>query len=166
MMDFVAAECGIRQLQARYADAIWRKDAAAVGDCFTLDGEWRIGGSIMRGRAEVVTALEGVFPRFKRILMTFRTPIVELGDGVASSRTYVSENSVFADGTPFGPVGIYFDRCVREDNVWRFAWRLFQTHYAGPPDLSGDFYDVPDYGPPPAMPPLDENTVSRADVVS
>jgi len=163
MHEFVAAECGIRQLHARYADAVWRKDAAAVGICFAEDGEWRVGGAVMCGRQRVVAAMGNVFPRFTRILMTFRTPIVELGEaGTASARTYVSENSVYADGTPFAPIGIYFERFVREAGDWRFKWRLFQTNYAGPPDLSGTFFDVPDYGAPPALPPLDEITIDRS----
>ena len=31
MQDFVATECAIRQLHARYADAVWRKDANSFG---------------------------------------------------------------------------------------------------------------------------------------
>ena len=40
MTNFVAAEAGIRQLQACCADAIWRKDADALGDCFAEDAVW------------------------------------------------------------------------------------------------------------------------------
>lgn len=32
LTDFIAAESGIRQLQARYADAVWCKDYEAFGD--------------------------------------------------------------------------------------------------------------------------------------
>lgn len=164
MTDFVAAEAAIRQLHARYVDAVWRQDVDAFGDCFAQDAEWRVGGKIMRGRAEVMEFMRGVFPQFERLLMTFRTPILEVGDGIASGRTYVSENSRFADGKPFGPIGIYFEHFVEESDRWRFKWRLFQTNYAGLPDLTGTFFDVPDYGPPPAMPPLDEPTYDRSGV--
>ncbi len=54
----------------------------------------------------------------------------------ATARTYVSE----------------------QDGRWRFIWRMFQTQYSGPLDLSGQWYDLPDYGPPPGVPPLDEAT--------
>ncbi|MEZ5735947.1 MAG: nuclear transport factor 2 family protein [Novosphingobium sp.] len=162
MTEFVVAECAIRQLHARYVDAVWRKDMDAFGDCFAEDAEWRVAGQVMRGRTEIVKAMGGAFQNYRRILMTFRTPILEVGDGVASGRTYVSENSQFADGRPFGPIGIYFERFVDEGDRWRFKWRLFQTNYAGPPDLSEPFFDVPDYGPPPGMPPLDEMTIDRS----
>ena len=58
----------------------------------------------------------------------------------------------------------YFEHFVDEGDAWRFKWRLFQTHYVGPPDMTGTWFDVPDYGAPPAMPPLDEVTYDRSGV--
>jgi ketosteroid isomerase-like protein len=162
MNEFVAAETGIRQLHARYVDAVFRKDIEAFGDCFAEDAEWRVGGSVMRGREQVKKAMGAAFANYTRILMTFRTPIVDISDGVVSARTYVSENSQFTDGRPFGPIGIYFERFVKEGDRWLFKWRLFQTNYAGPPDLSSAFFDVPDYGAPPALPHVDEITIDRS----
>ena len=163
MPDFAAAETAIRQLHARYADAVWRQDTASFGECFAPDAEWRVGGQVMRGRGEITGFIECAFPLYRRIFMTFRTPIVALtGDGEAVARTYVSEQSLFADGTPYAPIGIYFDRASVIGGEWLFTWRMFQTQYSGPPDLSGEWYDLPDYGPPPGMPPLDEVTYDRS----
>jgi uncharacterized protein (TIGR02246 family) len=163
MQDFVAAECAIRQLHARYADAVWRKDPQSFGALFAEDAEWRVGGQIMRGRVAIEAFISGAFPLYCRILMTFRTPIVDLmPDGTAVARTYVTENSLFADGTPFAPIGIYFDRFKLVEGRWLFAWRMFQTHYIGEPDLKGEWYDMPEYGAPPGMPPLDEVTFDRS----
>jgi ketosteroid isomerase-like protein len=164
MSEFVATEMAIRQLHQRYVDAVFRKDADAFGDCFAEHAQWRVGGRVMRSRAEAVAMMKGVFPQFRRILMTFRTPILTVGEGVATGRTYVTEHSLFADGRPFAPIGIYFEHFVDEGDAWRFSWRLFQTHYVGPPDLSGEWFDVADYGPPPAMPPFDEITYDRSGV--
>jgi hypothetical protein len=76
MTDFVDAEVGTRQLLARYADAVWRKDFVAFGDCFTEDGEWRLGGRVIKGRAACAKFLEDVMPYFDRVLMTMGTPIM------------------------------------------------------------------------------------------
>ena len=163
MSNFVAVEAAIRQLHARYADAVWRKDSASFGALFADDAQWRVGGQVMRGRAAIKTFIEGVFPLYRRILMTFCTPIVNLAaDGTATARTYVTENSLFADGTPFAPIGIYFDRFAVVDGRWLFSWRMFQTQYVGEPDLKGEWFDMPEYGPPPGMPPLDEVTFDRS----
>lgn len=165
MMDTMRAEFEIRQLHARYAHAIYRQDAASVAELFADGGEWRVGGQIMRGREEIVSFLGGVFPQFRRLVMLFYTPVVSVGDGEISSRAFVVERSQFADGTPFAPVGIYFDRFVEVDGHLLFKWRLFQTQYGGPPDMAAPFYDdLPDYGAPPAMPPLDEGTIDRSGV--
>ncbi len=158
MTDFVEAEAGIRQLHARYIDAVWRKDLDAFGDCLTEDSEWRIGGAVLNGRANIVAHFGNILPRFQRILMTFRPAILDVGDGVATGRTYVTEQSVLADGRPFFAIGIYFERFVLQGTRWRAGWRLFQTQYAGPPDFSAPFIDTVDFGAPPAMPALDQPT--------
>lgn len=155
MSDFVVAECMIRQLHAHYVDAVWRKDIEAFGDCFGEDCEWRIAGKVMRGRDEIVRFMSQVFPLFNRILLTMRTPCLEVGDGVASARTYFTENSQMTDGTPLAAIGSYYERFVDQGDRWRFSWRVFRTEYAGSPDFTGPFYENPDYGPPPAMPPMD-----------
>lgn len=166
MTEFHVAEAAIRQLHAHYVDAVWRKDLIAFGDCFTEDAEWRISGMVLRGRADIVEFMRGVFPRYRWILLNFRTPSLEVEKGMASGRTYVSEQSVFADGRPFGPIGIYYERFVDQGNRWRFSWRLFHTSYIGPPDLSGSFFENPDFGPPPEMPALDTPSYDRSGILT
>ena len=162
MTDFVKAEAGIRQLHARCADAVWRKDAAAFGDCFAKDGEWRIAGLVMKGRDHIGATFGQIMTRFERVLMTFRTPILEVGPGIASGRTYVTEQTAIADGTRALAISTYFERFVEDGDRWLFTWRLFQLHYMGPADLSGTYFDNVDYGAPPAMPALDAMSVDHS----
>lgn len=166
MTEFHVAAAGIQQLHSRYVDAVWRKDVAAFADCFTEDAEWRLTGLVFKGRDNIATFMQNVFPKYRFILMTFRTPLLEVGEGVATGRTYVSEQSVLANGTPFGPIGTYYERFVRQGDRWRFSWRLFHTSYVGPPDLSGTFFENPDYGAPPAMPGLDEPSFDRSGILT
>lgn len=155
MNDFVTAECMIRQVHARYVDAVWRKDLASFGDCFAEDCEWRIAGHVLAGRAQIMEFMGGVFPLFRRILLTMRTPALEFVDGVASARTYFTENSQKADGSPLFAIGSYYETFVDQGDRWRFQWRAFQTEYAGPVDFTGPLYENPDWGPVPGMPPRD-----------
>lgn len=165
MTEFHIAECAIRQLHARYGDAVWRQDLDAFGDCFAEDCEWRISGRAFRGRNEIKQFMATVFPMFRRILFTLRTPILEVGVGVASARTYVTEESVQADGTALFSIGTYFERFVDQGDRWRFSWRLFQSEYASAPGLTGPFYDNPVLGPPPAMPPLDAIPADHSGII-
>jgi ketosteroid isomerase-like protein len=155
MTDFVVADAAIRQLHARYTDAVWRKDYPSFGDCFAEDCEWRIGGLALEGRKEIVDTFSTLMVKFKRVLITIRSPILEVGNGTASGRTYFTEQSMYTDGKPLAAIGTYYEHFVDQGDRWRFKWRLFQTQYAGSPDISGPFFDNPEFGPPPNMPPLD-----------
>lgn len=156
MSRFVEAEAGIRQLHAHYTDAVWRKDAIAFGECFAKDAEWRISGMIFRGRDDITESIRRILSNANRILMTFRTPIVELTESGASARTYVTEQCTWTHGRdPNISIGRYYEDFVEEGGRWLFAWRVFELHYSGPEDMTGTFHEHPDYGPPPAMPPRD-----------
>ena len=165
MIDFVAAESGIRQLQARYIDAVWRKDYAAFGDCFTEDAEWHIAGKVHRGRAACVQFMEAVMPLFNRVLMTMQTPILEVQGSAVTGRTYVTEINAVKDQPAAFSIAIYYDRFVLQGDRWRFGWHHYQLHYLGPPDMTGRFYPATDYGRPHGMPgPNDVATPSQSDM--
>jgi uncharacterized protein (TIGR02246 family) len=156
MSEFAETEAGIRQLHARYVDAVWRKDAQAFGECFLADGEWRIAGMVLQGRDAITATIARILGSANRILMTFQSPILALESaGRASARTYVTEQCSWADGRTNLNIGRYYDRFAFVDGQWRFEWRLFQALYTGPSDLTGQWFDEPDFGPPPGMPPLD-----------
>jgi uncharacterized protein (TIGR02246 family) len=162
MTDLMAAERGIRDLHARYTDAVFRQDFDAFADCFADEGEWRISGRVFRGRQEIREGISIILDKFIRVLITFRTPMVELVDGEIVARSYVDEKCAWKNGNRNISIGRYYERFVEEGGRWRFSWRLFQLLYRGDPDLSGTFFDHPDYGPPPGMPPLDANTEDMA----
>jgi hypothetical protein len=156
MSDFADAECGIRQLHARYTDAVWRKDAQGFAECFTQEGEWRISGMALKGRAEVSATIEKIFLVARRVLIEFQPPIITLTDGKAFGRTYLTEKCSWLNGRePNISIGRYYERFVKDGDRWLFGWRVFQILYTGPADLSGTYHDQPDFGPPPGMPPMD-----------
>ena len=159
MTDLIAADFGIRQLQSRYMDAVWRRDYAAFGDCFAEDGEWRIAGRVLRGPTACVAFLEELMPMFDRVRMTMQSPILGLVDGHVCGRTDVLEHNILTDRSRRITIGTYFDRFSEADGHWRFADHFYQLYYIGPPDMSGDFHDIVDFGPPPAMPRANEPTV-------
>ncbi|PEQ14251.1 hypothetical protein B2G71_01195 [Novosphingobium sp. PC22D] len=163
MNDLMAAEFAIRQLQARYADALWRKDADSFAALFTRDGEWKVAGMHLKGREEIRETFARFMLQIDRVLMTFRTPIVDIVDGVITSRTYVTEQNKFADGATASTLGIYYERFVEEAGALRFAFRHWNLHYIGPADLSRKFYEVREYGAPPGFPGPDDPTTVRTD---
>ena len=162
MTDLIVAEAHIRQLQARYTDAVWRHDYAAFANCFTEDGEWRISGMVLRGRTQIEATITRILDNFHRVLISFGTPILTVGNATAQGRTYVTEKCAWKSGERSVSIGRYYERYVEDGSEWRFAWRLFQLHYRGPADLSGEYFDNPDFGAPPGMPDLNEATTNHA----
>jgi uncharacterized protein (TIGR02246 family) len=155
----IAGELGIRELQGRYIDAVWRKDFTAFADCFTEDGEWRIAGQVLRGRAQCVGILESFIDHYDRVRMVMQPPLLQITGTTAIARTEVMEHNFLKTGGRHLAIGTYFDRLVLHDGCWRYAWHFYQLYYLGSPDMTGAFYPLKDFGPPFAMPGLDEPTV-------
>lgn len=158
MNDLLSADLAVRDLHARYTDAVFRKDFVAFAECFTHDGEWRIAGRVFRGRPQIAEGIAAILSRLARVLITFRTPILAWQEDGLVGRTYIDEHCAWLDGQTNINIGRYYERFAPEDGRLRFTWRLFELHYRGPPDLTGQFFDHADYGPPPAMPPRDAAT--------
>jgi len=159
--ELLLAEAGIRQLHARYVDAVWRKDLAAFVDCFAQDAEWKIAGMHLRGRLEIEGAIARLLGACERVLMTVGTPVLEIRHGSAIGRLYCLEYARLVGAAPVMNIGIYYDRYLKEGGRWLFQWRHWSLQYRGPPDLSAPFVDSPDYGPFPNMPPSDAPTIVR-----
>ena len=161
MTELVIAEYGIRQLHARFADAVWRKDAEAYADCFAEDAEWKIATMHIRGRADIGGTFAKLLAACARVQIIAGTPLLEIGQGTATGRIHVTELAKMVDGSSALTLGVYYDRYVEEAGRWRFQWRHFGLHYRGPTDLSAALVECPDYGPPPGIPGPDEPTFTR-----
>ncbi|MFM5906958.1 MAG: YybH family protein [Novosphingobium sp.] len=155
MEDLAPVSAALRQLHARYTDAVWRKDADSFAACFAPDGEWRISGMVMRGQDEIRETIARILARMHRVLFTYGDPVIDRVDGALVCRAMVNERVAWADGKTNISIGRYYERLTEAGGRLCFAWRLFELHYRGPPDLTGDWFDHADYGAPPAMPPLD-----------
>jgi len=161
MTEFMRAECGIRQLHARYIDAVWRQDPEALAGCFAESGEWKIAGMHLRGRREIREAVARLLEPCERVLMTVGIPLIELRERSSIGRVHCLEFAKLKSGNSAVNIGIYFDRYVEHAGTWGFQWRHWALQYRGPADLSAAFMPSPDYGPFPSMPGPDEPTVAR-----
>lgn len=164
MTNLAAAESGIRQLHARFVDAVWRKDAEAFAGCFTEDGEWKIAAMQMRGRSEIQSTFSQLLSTSERALMIPGIPLLEVGQGTAIGRIHFTELAKLTDGSSAMRIAVYYDRYLEQDGQWLFQWRHLGLHYAGPTDLSAALVECPDYGPFPGMPGPDEPTFTRRKV--
>ncbi|MDE2405000.1 MAG: nuclear transport factor 2 family protein [Sphingomonadales bacterium] len=158
MDEFVVADCGIRQLHARFVDAAWRQDPEEFGGCFTRDGEWKIGGMLFAGREAIADACVKLLGRCSHIQLIPAPHILEVNGQEAQGRHHMLEIARMNDGSTAMTIGIYHDRYAFEDGRWRYKQRFWSLKYRGPADLSGAWVPSPDYGAFPGGPALDEVT--------
>ncbi|TGD71054.1 nuclear transport factor 2 family protein [Mangrovimicrobium sediminis] len=160
MSDVSAAE-GIRQLHARFIDAVWRQDAESFVQCFTEDGEWKVGGMHLKGRESIGPTFAKLLGLNERVLITPGLPILEIDGDSAIGRCQGQEIAKLPDGSSVMTLGVYYDRYTLSEGLWRFRWRHFALHYRGPLDLSAPMVESPEFGPFPGMPEWDEPTLTR-----
>lgn len=164
MTDFVTAECGIRQLYARFVDAVWRKDDTAFAACWAEDAEWKIATLHMHGREEIRSTFAKLLGACQRVQFIPGPVLLELGaDGTALGRVNCTELAKMGDGSAAMTLGVYHDRYVQEaDGRWVFKLKHFGLHYRGPVDFSGEIVtESPDFGPFPNFPAPDAPTYTR-----
>ncbi len=161
MTDPIATDYGIRQLHARCADAVFRKDADAFSECFAWTGEWKIAGMHIRGRDDIRDKFSLLLSPCELVQLLTGTPVLEFSEEGVSGRLQVTELAKMQDGSAALTIGVYFDRYVEEDGRWCFGWRHFGLHYRGPIEMPADLVPCPDFGPPPGMPGPDEPTLTR-----
>lgn len=161
MTDMIAADFGIRQLHARFADAVWRQDADLFAACWSSDGLWKIAGMEVRGRAALTDACRMMLGRCSHIHLITGLPILEADGDTVLGRLAMTEFARMQDGSTAMTIGWYHDRYVEEDGLWRFAKRHWSFKYRGAPDLTGFYAETPNYGAFPDGPREDEATFVR-----
>jgi ketosteroid isomerase-like protein len=140
----VADELAIRNLVARYADAVTRRDEAAWTATWAKDGEWWMMGSPTRGREDVVALWRTLTGPLAFVIQIPTTGLIELRGDCAVGRWYITEHIRGGDGSAMLILGVYHDRYRREDGEWVFETRRFDPLYMGPPDLSAEARPFPE----------------------
>jgi ketosteroid isomerase-like protein len=131
----VADELAIRNLLARYSDAVCRRDADAWVDTWAADCTWDLGGGrVTHGRDETLALWRASFAKYTWVGQLPASGVVEQIDGEARGHWYVLELNQLADGSATMHLGHYDDVYTRTDTGWRFAVRRFHLIYRGAMD--------------------------------
>lgn len=148
-VETLLAESEIRQLLARYTDAIYRKDMDAVRDCWAGDGVWHAFGQRTAGREEIIGWLTNLTAMFSLIWQTAHGVVLEIDGETATARVHIDEISVDQQDVRRFAMGIYHDRYSKIDGRWVFVERFWDLIYLGGADLSAKLWPVPAFGKPP-----------------
>ena len=145
MSDGLADQLEIRELAARFTDAVNRRSPRDVAGTFTEDGEWHVPGvPVTHGRAEAEARLAGLLDNFDRLVQLLHSGQVEVTDDEASATWYLTEIAASsAAGKAFTFVGVYRDALVRTAEGWRFTRRTFDFLYRAKGDVEARWYPHP-----------------------
>jgi len=139
----VADELEIRELVARYADAVCRRETDAWGSTWATDGVWAIVGQTPTGREAVVALWEQLMGGMSQVVQIPNEGMLQFDGDRARGRWYITEYGQLATGAAMLTVGLYHDEYVQEDGAWRFGKRAFHSFYSGSPTLADDFHPLP-----------------------
>ncbi|MDE2403690.1 MAG: nuclear transport factor 2 family protein [Sphingomonadales bacterium] len=145
-------DCAIRQLHARYVDAVWRKDSGAFAQCWTEAARWRIAGIDARGREAVTATFDRLIAPSEAVLMLPGALLLSETLAEVVGRITVTELIRRPGGASMRTIGRYHDRYAEEGGRWRFAARHWDAAYRGSPSLQDEMLPREDHGPPPGMP--------------
>ena len=138
-MNTPADELALRNLMARYVDAVNRYDADAWIATWAEDGVWHLLEQPVRGRADILTLWRQMMASFEFALMLPSSCLFEVEGDVASGHWYLHEYIRDRDGVGSTILSRYEDAYVRQDGQWLFQSRRYQFLYRGAADLSGSY---------------------------
>ncbi len=134
-----ADELAIRDLAARYIDAVNRVNQADWAATWSETAHWNLMGMEVAGREAIVQLWVGAMSSFECALMMLNSGTVTLDGDRASGRWYVTEHLKPKEGAANLTLGVYDDEYRRENGQWLFARRHYNVMYQGPADYSGVF---------------------------
>jgi len=127
----VSDELAIRNLEARYCDAVNRRDVDAWANTWSRDAVWELMGKRVEGRENIVSTWQDTMVFFPIVFHSHLSGLVSLFGDIARCRWYVYELVVDHDQKAKCFFGIYHDECEYKEDEWLFNKRRFDLLYQG-----------------------------------
>ena len=132
-------EMALRNLMARYSDAVNRVDADAWIATWAEDAVWNLLGNPVSGKDNILALWKQMMSSFEFALMLPSTCLFEVDGDTASGHWYLTEYTRDPEGAASTVLSRYTDTYTREEGQWLFQSRDYSFIYNGPADLSGTY---------------------------
>jgi ketosteroid isomerase-like protein len=142
-MSLIEDEIALRNLMARYIDAVNRSDAEAWASTWTADATWHLMGNAITPRETIVATWTQVMASFDFALLMPSSCLFDIQGDSASGHWYLHEYTRDANGAGTRMLSRYQDSYRRVDGQWLYQSREYQIMYREDANLSGDFIPVP-----------------------
>lgn len=142
-MNPITEELALRDLMARYIDAVNRRDADAWIATWAENGTWNMLGQSVTGHASILALWQQMMSGFEFALMLPSSSLFSITGDTASGHWYLQEYLRDRDGNGTTVFSRYLDTCVKQHGRWLFQSRQYHLMYNGPADLSGTYNPLP-----------------------
>jgi hypothetical protein len=139
----VRDELAIRDLNARYIDAVNRVDLDGWQATWAEDGIWNLLGNEVSGRAAIAKTWQGAMAQFEFVVMALNSGTLERRGATVSGRWYITEYLRPRQGGGRIVLGVYRDQYGEDAGEWKFKRRAYHAIYQGSCDLSGAHQPIP-----------------------
>ena len=141
----------IRELIARFADAVTRKDPDAFRTLWAEDGEWIIGEPMSLS----VAGVDSIQATFSRIVCKWEffaqfasSILIEISGNHAKARSTCEEFGINSrSGETYHNIALYLDDLILTSEGWRFQKREYRYLWLDDRPLSGQTFAVPELSP-------------------
>ena len=132
-------EMALKNLMARYVDAVNRSDADAWIATWSEDAVWNLMGDPVSGRDTILALWQGMMASFEFVVMLPSSCLFSVDGNTATGHWYLHEYMRDQQGTGSTILSRYVDTYVKKDGQWLYQSRQYDFIYNGPSDLSGPY---------------------------
>ncbi len=135
-MNNIEDEIGLRNLMARYVDAVNRHDEHAWIATWAPDGAWNLFGSEIRGRDAILATWRQAMAGFEFALLLPSSCLFDVSGDSASGHWYLHEYNRDHHGNATAMISRYSDTYTKRDGQWLFQTRAYTVLAHGAADFS------------------------------
>ena len=132
-------DLALRNLMARYVDAVHRRDPEAWAATWDENCSWNLMGTDVTGKANVVGLWQQMMAGFEFALMIPSSCLFTIEGDTACGHWYLQEQTRDKEGNSSAIFSRYLDTYVRRDGQWLYQSRHYAFIYHGPAELSGNY---------------------------
>lgn len=146
-LDRLVAEAAVRDLAARFSDAVNRNDREAFLALWSPDGVWEIGEPFparAEGAAACLSMLDRLMQGWAFFIQLTHSGVIQFDGRKATARWEMRETARAEDnGRSYDNLAVYDDAAEEVDGVWRFTRRTYHYVWVNDTPMPGRAFHLP-----------------------
>lgn len=135
-------QIALRELMAKYTDAVNRHDGTAWISCWAEHAQWDLMGIKVSGKSNILALWKQMMSGFEFVLMMPSSGLMTVSGDTATGHWYLQEYTRDKQGRASTVLSRYVDSYCKENSQWCFQSRQYQTMYNGDANLTGQYMPI------------------------